>query len=138
MKKKDLDKLKKMLLDERQKIVSHLERLENDSSSEISELKGDELDIASIEISQAAMSKLGGRESKLLQKIDHALAKFEDGSYGTCELTGEEIPLARLLARPVAQYTVEAKAEMEEQEKRFRDPDEVEEDGEAAGFDEVD
>ena len=138
MKKKDLDKLKKMLLDERQKITEHLQRLENDSSTEISELKGDELDIASIEISQAAMSKLGGRERKLLSKIDHALAKFENGTYGICELTGEEIPVARLLARPVAQYTVEAKAELEAQEKRYRDPDDVEEEGDGSGFDELD
>lgn len=133
MRKRDLDKLQKMLLDERQKIVNHLRKLESDSSNEISEVKGDDLDIASIEISQAALTKLGSREGKLLKKIDHALAKFEDGSYGICELTGEQIPVARLMARPVAQYTVEAKAELEAQEKRYRDPDSKDDDDDDFG-----
>jgi len=126
MRKRDLEKLQKMLLMERQQIIQHLHKLENDSNRQISEMKGDDLDIASIEISQAALSKLGGRERKLLSKIDHALAKFEEGEYGICELTGEQIPIKRLMARPVAQYTVEAKAELETREKRYREnaPDE--------------
>lgn len=129
MRKRDKDKLQKMLLMERQQIIQHLHKLENDSNKQISEMKGDDLDIASIEISQAALSKLGGRERKLLNKIDHALAKFEEGTYGVCELTGEEIPLKRLLARPVAQYTVEAKSELEARERRYRDNAAPDEDG---------
>ena len=104
------------------------DRLQDESSIEISDIKGDDLDIASVEISQAALSKLGGRERKLLKKIDYTLEKFENGEYGICEHTGEKIPLERLLARPVAQYTVEAKAELEAKEKRYRDPDEKEDD----------
>jgi len=128
MRKRDKDKLKKMLIEERTKIVTHLQKLASESSMEISDIKGDDLDIASVEISQAALSKLGSRERKLLKKIDYTLEKFEEGTYGICELTGEEIPLARLMARPVAQYTIEAKTELEEKEKRYRDPDEKEED----------
>ena len=64
--------------------------------------------------------------SKYLKKIDYALSQFEDDSYGVCELTGENIPVERLLARPVALYTVEAQAEIERKEKGFRDPDDVE------------
>ena len=127
MRKRDKDKLKKMLLAERAKIVEHIRKLATESSKEISDIKGDDLDIASVEISQAALSKLGSRESKLLKKIDYTLEKFEEGTYGICELTGEEIPLARLLARPVAQYTIEAKTELEADEKRYRDPDQKEE-----------
>ena len=121
MRKRDLERLKKMLQMERQAILSHLAKLENDSNSHLSQLSGDSADIASIEISQAALSKLGNRERKLLKKIDHALRKFDDGTYGICEETGEQIPIERLLARPVAQYTVEAKAEMERREKGYRD-----------------
>ena len=127
MRKRDKDKLKKMLIEERAKIVNHLKKLASESSMEISDIKGDDLDIASVEISQAALSKLGSRERKLLKKIDYTLEKFEEGTYGVCELTGEDIPLARLMARPVAQYTIEAKTELEENEKKYRDPDQADE-----------
>jgi DnaK suppressor protein len=67
------------------------------------------------------MTKLGSRQRRLLKKIDLALDKMDDGSYGICELTGEPIPVARLKARPVAQYTVEAKEELERRERGYRD-----------------
>lgn len=128
MRKRDKEKLNKMLLEERAKILQHLVRLEEDSETAVSELKGDDTDLASVEVSQVALSKLGDRERKYLKKIDYALGKFEDDSYGICELTGEEIPIARLLARPVARYTVEAQAEIERKERGFRDPDDIEDD----------
>ena len=117
---KALKELKEVLLEERKKIIEHMLKLKTDSNSELGDLAGDEADVASIEISQAALHKLGNRERKLLNKIDHALAKFEDGTYGICELTGEDIPIERLKARPVAQYTVEAKEELERRERGFR------------------
>jgi DnaK suppressor protein len=113
--------LKEILLFERKKILFHLEEVQNESTAELSELSGDPADLASIEISQSSRSKLGIRQRKLLSKIDLALSKFEDGTYGICELTGEEIPIARLFARPVAQYTVEAKEELERKERGFRE-----------------
>ena len=67
---------------------------------------------------------MGGRERKLLSKIDEALARFEDDTYGICELTGEEIPIERLRARPTAQYTVEAKEMLERRERGYRKGDE--------------
>jgi DnaK suppressor protein len=117
----ELLELKDILLQERKKILTHLEEVQSESTAELSEISGDPADIASIEISQSSRSKLGVRQRRLLSKIDHALAKFEDGTYGICELTGEEIPVARLRARPVAQYTVEAKEELERKERGFRD-----------------
>jgi DnaK suppressor protein len=117
----ELLELKEILLLERKKILTHLEEVQSESTAELSELTGDSADLASVEISQSSRSKLGIRQRKLLSKIDHALSKFEDGTYGICELTGEEIPIARLRARPVAQYTVEAKEELERKERGFRD-----------------
>ena len=73
------------------------------------------------------LHKLGSRDQKLLEKIEYALAKFESDEYGICELTGEDIPFARLKARPVAQYTVEAKEMLERKERGFRKTDEDEE-----------
>ena len=117
----ELLELKDILLLERKKILTHLEEVQSESTAELSDLTGDSADLASVEISQSSRSKLGIRQRKLLSKIDHALTKFEDGTYGVCELTGEEIPVARLFARPVAQYTVEAKEELERKERGFRD-----------------
>lgn len=61
------------------------------------------------------------RERKLLKKIDSALVRIDDGSYGYCEETGEEIGLRRLEARPVATLCVEAQERRELAERQFRD-----------------
>lgn len=61
------------------------------------------------------------RERKLLKKIDSALARIDDGSYGYCEETGDEIGLRRLEARPVATLCVEAQERRELAERQFRD-----------------
>ena len=61
------------------------------------------------------------RERKLLKKIDSALQRIEDGSYGFCEETGDEIGLRRLEARPVATLCVEAQERRELAERQFRD-----------------
>jgi DnaK suppressor protein len=61
------------------------------------------------------------RERKLLKKIDSALTRIDDGSYGYCEETGEEIGLRRLEARPVATLCVEAQERREIAERQFRD-----------------
>lgn len=63
------------------------------------------------------------RERKLLRKIDSALQRIEDGTYGFCAETGEEIGLKRLEARPVATLSVEAQERRELAEKQYRDWD---------------
>jgi len=63
------------------------------------------------------------RERKLLRKIDSALSRIDDGSYGWCEETGEEIGLKRLEARPVATLCLEAQERREMAERQFRDRD---------------
>jgi DnaK suppressor protein len=63
------------------------------------------------------------RERKLLKKIEQALARIDDGTYGYCSETGEEIGLRRLEARPVATLTVEAQERRELAEKQYRDRD---------------
>lgn len=128
IKKKDLETLQELLADERKKIIDHLVKVENDSNSELAQLSSDPVDIASVEISQSSMSKLGGRQRRLLAQIDAAIERMNDGSYGICELTGEPIPVKRLLARPMARYTVEAKEELERRERGFRDRDDLMED----------
>jgi DnaK suppressor protein len=63
------------------------------------------------------------RERKLLRKIDSALARIDEGSYGWCDETGEEIGLKRLEARPVATLCLEAQERRELAERQFRDRD---------------
>ncbi|NOX70284.1 MAG: RNA polymerase-binding protein DksA [Gammaproteobacteria bacterium] len=63
------------------------------------------------------------RERKLLRKITSALARIDEGTYGYCEETGEEIGLKRLEARPVATLCVEAQERREQAERQFRDRD---------------
>jgi DnaK suppressor protein len=63
------------------------------------------------------------RERKLLRKINSALTRIEEGTYGYCEETGEEIGLKRLEARPVATLCVEAQERRELAERQFRDRD---------------
>ncbi len=63
------------------------------------------------------MLKLKGRERKLLKKIDDAIEKIDNGTYGICETCGEEINIRRLEARPVTTMCIECKTEQEEEEK---------------------
>jgi len=121
MRKRDLDKFKKRLDLERQSIVHHLAKLQGESEEGLAASSGDSVDLASVEISQAAIQKLGNREKKLLKKIDHALSKFETSDYGACERCGEGISPARLEARPVAQYCIDCKNELEQNERRYGD-----------------
>lgn len=74
-------------------------------------------DQASAEIDRNFMLRLKGRERKLLKKIDEAIEKIDNGTYGTCETCGEEINIKRLEARPVTALCIECKTEQEEEEK---------------------
>jgi DnaK suppressor protein len=123
MRKREQEKFKKLLLLERQSIMEHLAKLEDDSENEVEHTGGDSVDLAASEITQTALAKLGSREEKLLKKIDHALAKFEDGEFGDCERCGEKINPARLEARLVAQYCIDCKTELEQDERRYSDDD---------------
>src|SRR5690606_15933342 len=80
---------------------------------------GDAADIASLEMNQAALQKIGKRESALLKKIQVALNKIEEGTYGECESCGEPIGAPRLMARPVAQLCIDCKTEQENVERKF-------------------
>jgi len=119
MKKKDLEKFKKLLEEEKKKILRHLSDLSSSSGEDLDLSTGDAVDIASLEINQANLVKIGKREKYLLKKIENALEKIEDGSYGECESCGEDISVARLEARPVAQLCIDCKTDQENMERRF-------------------
>jgi len=79
----------------------------------------DEIDTASSEIGLSFIGRLRERERGLLNKINAALEKIEQGVYGECENCGEEIGLKRLEARPVAELCIDCKAEQEKLERRM-------------------
>jgi DnaK suppressor protein len=78
---------------------------------------GDEADIASRETDQALELRTRDRHRKLIRKIEDALGRIAEGSYGYCEETGEEIGIARLKVRPVATLSVEAQERREMKER---------------------
>ena len=78
-------------------------------------------DRATSETDRALELRTRDRQRKLISKIDEALRRIEDGSYGYCEETGEPIGLARLEARPVATMSVEAQERHERRERVHRD-----------------
>ena len=69
------------------------------------------------------MLRTRDRERKLIRKIDDALKRIEDGSYGYCLETGEEIGIKRLEARPVATLSIEAQERRERRERQYGDRD---------------
>ncbi len=137
MNKKQMEKFKKLLTAERDSVLRHLFELRDENVSQLEEVGGDEVDIASTEITQAAIQKLGNRERKHLARIDVALKKIEEGDYGTCESCGEDIAPARLEARPIALFCIDCKTAQELKERQYIDEDERE-DGEGGVGDDDD
>jgi DnaK suppressor protein len=86
-----------------------------------SENHPDIADRASSESDRAIELRARDRQRKLISKIDSAIARIEDGSYGYCVETGEPISLRRLDARPIATLSVEAQERHERREKIYRD-----------------
>ena len=91
------------------------------SLSEGGILEADITDRASVETDRALELRTRDRARKLVSKIDRALGRIEDGSYGWCDETGEPIGLRRLEARPIATMTVEAQERHERKERVHRD-----------------
>jgi DnaK suppressor protein len=84
-------------------------------------LKPDITDRASLETERAIELRTRDRERKLISKIDSALMRIEDGSYGFCEDTDEPIGLRRLEARPIATLSLDAQERHERMERTHRD-----------------
>ena len=81
----------------------------------------DVADRATFETDRALELRARDRQRKLIAKIDSALARIEEGTYGYCEETGEPISLKRLDARPIATLSIEAQERHERRERVFRE-----------------
>ena len=111
----------------RQKLENWKNELLKESSQTLNNLqteneaKPDMTDRASEEIDRTFELRTRDRERKLINKIDSALRRIEEGTYGYCEETGEPISLKRLDARPIATLSVEAQERHERRERDHRD-----------------
>jgi DnaK suppressor protein len=93
-----------------------LQHLQDDSAQH-----ADIADRATSETERALELRARDRQRKLIAKIDAAIARLDDGTYGYCEETGEPISLKRLDARPIATLSVEAQERHERRERVYRD-----------------
>ncbi|CAI0900458.1 MULTISPECIES: RNA polymerase-binding protein DksA [Serratia] len=106
------------LLDEQQKLLQHIDALKRDIDG--GEVSGDEADKAAREEDLRLLFRQLDRESRLLPKISAALTRLHNGEYGYCRESGEPIGLARLLLRPTAELSIEAKTAQEMREPHLR------------------
>jgi len=111
--RRKLEKWKEDILIENRETLQHLQ----DDSVQHPDLA----DRASCETERSLELRTRDRQRKLIAKIDAALRRIEDGTYGYCEETGEPISLKRLDARPIATLSIEAQERHERREKVYRD-----------------
>lgn len=106
-----LDKMRTELLDNGQSTITHLQE---------TEATPDEADRATQEEEHVLEQRIRDRERKLIHKIDSALNRIANNTYGYCEASGEPIGLRRLIARPTATLSIEEQERHERAERQFR------------------
>ena len=110
-------------------LITWKSQLENEANKTVNHIKNESINFADPNDRASQESDFGlelrtrDRERKLLKKIQFSLKKIENGSYGYCEETGEEIGLKRLEARPVANLSLEAQERREIKDKQFSEGD---------------
>jgi DnaK suppressor protein len=111
----------------RRKLLGWRDEILRGSNETLRQLKEEEsrvadmTDWASVETERNFQLRARDRERKLLSKIEEALRRIEEGTYGFCEETQEPIGLRRLEARPIATLSIEAQERHERREKTYRD-----------------
>jgi DnaK suppressor protein len=111
----------------RQKLLAWKEEILREARETLQHLQDepqnhpDLADRASSETDRAIELRARDRQRKLIAKIDSALGRIDDGTYGYCEETGEPISLKRLDARPIATLSIEAQERHERRERVYRD-----------------
>ncbi len=118
MNKRSQNKFKKILSEMREELIQNARKAVSGDIHLDPDDFPDEIDSASSESGLAFIGRLREREQILVQKIDRALAKIEEGMYGTCTSCGEDIGLKRLEARPVAELCIDCKSQQEKLEGR--------------------
>ena len=119
MKKKELKRFRGILEEKKEEILRNAQRtLHEDMTLDANDMP-DEMDLASSEYIQSFTFRLRGRETIFLKKIDHALAKMDEGTFGVCEECEEPIAPKRLEARPETTLCIRCKEDQERIEKTY-------------------
>ena len=114
-----LAKYRKLLLEEKQRLLNNSKKaLQNELTLSPDDLP-DETDLAASEINQNLIFKLRDRERQLLAKIDEALGRMDEGTFGSCQDCEEPIEPRRLEARPVSTLCIACKEKQEHREKIY-------------------
>ena len=116
MDSKQQQQFKEQLEQMKADIIADVEQTLSDMTSQSGNIP-DPNDRATMESDRSFELRLRGRERKLLDKIDEAIARIDDGTYGICAECGEEIRIKRLEARPVAKFCINCKTRQEQREK---------------------
>jgi len=120
--KKELSKREAELLDIKEDLIRQKESILSEAEAAMNSLPEQTVfpdlgDQASAEMDRSFMLRLRGREQRLLKKIEEAIDRIDAGTFGICEVCGEEIGIKRLKARPVTNMCITCKIEQEEEEK---------------------
>ena len=119
MTKAQLKKFRDLLESKRREIIKKAQQtLDQDMSLDANDLP-DEMDLASSEYLQSFTFRLRGREKVFLDKIQKAIEKIENGSFGVCDDCGEKISVKRLEARPETTLCIRCKEDQERVERDF-------------------
>ncbi len=110
------DYFKGVLNDRKKKLLQQANQTVNREVANEQEHLVDYADIATLESDRTFHLRIRDRERKLIKKIDDAMKRIEEGTFGFCERCGEEITLKRLEARPVTTYCIHCKTKLEEKE----------------------
>lgn len=116
MNKKELKRFKAILEAEKEKILKMAREATQDRMGTSTDDLKDDMDLASSELDQAMVFRFRDRERNLLKKIEKALQKIENGTYGICENCEEPIDIRRLEVRPVTELCIKCKQEQEKKE----------------------
>ena len=116
MEKEKLEQFREQLQEKRSQILAEAGKTMSEMTDHTANVP-DPNDRATIESGRSFELRIRERERKLVGKIDDALVRIDDGTYGLCDECGEEIGLKRLEARPVTTYCIDCKTMQETQEK---------------------
>ena len=119
LKRKDLKRFREVLLAKKKEILRNAQKTLNQDMSLDADDLPDEMDLASSEYLQSFTFRLRGREKVFLEKIDHALEKISNGSFGVCEECDDPISIKRLEARLETTLCIRCKEDQERLEKAY-------------------
>ncbi len=119
MKKTELKRFKTILEEKRELLLQNAQQTITEEMALDTNDLPDEMDLAASEYIQSFTFRIRGREKVFLDKIDRAIKRIDEGTFGNCESCEEEIPVKRLEVRPEATLCIRCKEDQERQERDY-------------------